>query len=378
MGYTEKILTNRIICGDCIEEMKKLPDKCVDLIFADPPYWLRVDGVLHRTNGNVYNGCDDEWDQFNSADEYKKFTLDWLTECKRILKTNGSIWVIGGMQCIYTIGAIMQDLGLWFINDIVWFKKNPTPNFLGTRLNNSHETLIWAIKSPKEKYTFNYKTAKELNKDTVSERDYIKGERKQLGSVWKLSVCQGEERLKDEEGNKIHSTQKPESLLFRIIAINSKLNDIVFDPFGGTMTTAAVAKKMGRQYIAIENNKEYCVYGEKRLEKIVPYIGDIEKAVYDNKPPRVSFVDMINDGYFIVGEKFYYKEKPYFYLTNTGKLYRQDSDKEIDMHSAIALVKEVKAKRLNGWEYWQVKRNNQFVSIDTIRKQYLKEIKNYE
>lgn len=372
------IETNRIICGDCIEEMKKLPDQCVDLIFADPPYWLRVDGVLHRVNGNQYDGCDDEWDQFSSIDDYKNFTREWLFQCKRILKKNGSIWVIGGMQCIYTIGSIMQELGFWFINDVIWFKKNPTPNFMGTRLNNSHETLIWAIKDSKDSYTFNYKTAKELNTDTVSEKDYAKGIRKQLGSVWKISLCQGVERLKDKNGNKLHSTQKPEALLYRIIAINSKINDIVFDPFGGTMTTAVMAKRMGRQYLTIERDKNYCQYGQKRLENTNVIIGNIEKAIYDTKPPRVTFEEMINNGYFTAGEKMYFQGKPFYYLTKEGKLFRESVENTIDIHSGIAKVKKSNAKRLNGWDYWEVERDGHLVLIDTIRKKYLKEVKGYE
>ena len=372
------IETNRIICGDCIEEMKKLPDQCVDLIFADPPNWLRVDGVLHRVNGNQYDGCDDEWDQFSSIDDYKNFTREWLFQCKRILKKNGSIWVIGGMQCIYTIGSIMQELGFWFINDVIWFKKNPTPNFMGTRLNNSHETLIWAIKDSKDSYTFNYKTAKELNTDTVSEKDYAKGIRKQLGSVWKISLCQGVERLKDKNGNKLHSTQKPEALLYRIIAINSKINDIVFDPFGGTMTTAVMAKRMGRQYLTIERDKNYCQYGQKRLENTNVIIGNIEKAIYDTKPPRVTFEEMINNGYFTAGEKMYFQGKPYYYLTKEGKLFRESVENTIDIHSGIAKVKKSNAKRLNGWDYWEVERDGYLVLIDTIRKKYLKEVKGYE
>lgn len=372
------IETNRIICGDCIEEMKKLPDQCVDLIFADPPYWLRVDGVLHRVNGNQYDGCDDEWDQFSSIDDYKKFTKEWLSQCKRILKKNGSIWVIGGMQCIYTIGSIMQELGFWFINDVIWFKKNPTPNFMGTRLNNSHETLIWAIKNPKDSYTFNYKTAKELNTDTASEKDYARGVRKQLGSVWKISLCQGIERIKDKNGNKLHSTQKPEALLYRIIAINSKLNDIVFDPFGGTMTTAVMAKRMGRKYLTIERDENYCKYGQERLNKTNVVIGNIEKAVYDTKPPRVTFEEMINNGYFTAGEKMYFQGKPYYYLTKEGKLFREDKNNTIDIHSGIAKVKKSNAKRLNGWDYWEVERDGQLVLIDTIRQKYLKEVKGYE
>lgn len=372
------IETNRIICGDCIEEMKKLPDQCVDLIFADPPYWLRVDGVLHRVNGNQYDGCDDEWDRFSSIDDYKNFTKEWLSQCKRILKKNGSIWVIGGMQCIYTIGSIMQELGFWFINDVIWFKKNPTPNFMGTRLNNSHETLIWAIKGAKGSYTFNYKTAKELNTDTVSEKDYAKGVRKQLGSVWKISLCQGVERLKDKNGNKLHSTQKPEALLYRIIAINSRINDVVFDPFGGTMTTAVMAKRMGRQYLTIERDKNYCQYGQKRLENTSVIIGNIEKAIYDTKPPRVTFEEMINNGYFTAGEKMYFQGKPYYYLTKEGKLFRESTDNTIDIHSGIAKVKKSNAKRLNGWDYWEVERDGHLVLIDTIRKKYLKEVKGYE
>lgn len=374
----KNIKTDVIICGDTIEQMKLLPDESVDLIFADPPYWMRVDGILRRVNGNEYDGCDDEWDnQFNTLEDYQKFTREWLSECKRILKKNGSFWVIGGMQCIYTIGSIMQELGFWFINDVVWAKKNPTPNFMGTRLNNSHETLIWAIKDQKYSFTFNYKTAKELNTDTVYEKDFVKGIRKQLGSVWRIGVCQGVERIKDKNGNKLHSTQKPEELLYRVIAISSKLGDVVLDPFGGTMTTGAIAKKMGRKFICIERDKNYCEYGEQRINNIIPVIGDIEKASFDVSPPKVTFAEMIEDGYFIVGEKMYFNEKPYFFLTKKGKLHREGFE-DIDIHSAIAKIKESKAKRLNGWDYWTVKRNNSFVPIDDIRKQYLREVKNYE
>ena len=370
--------TNVIICGDTIETMKSLPDECIDLIFADPPYWMRIDGILNRANGNEYDGCDDEWDnQFTSLKDYQDFTREWLSECRRILKKNGSIWVIGGMQCIYTIGSIMQELGFWFVNDVVWAKKNPTPNFMGTRLNNSHETLIWAIKDQKYSYTFNYKTAKELNTDTVNEKDFSKGTRKQMGSVWRIGVCQGTERIKDKEGNKLHSTQKPEELLYRVLAINSKVGDIVLDPFGGTMTTGAVAKRMGRRYICIERDEEYCKYGKLRLDQINPSIGDIEKATFDIKPPKVTFEEMIKAGYFHEGENMYYNGKPYFNLTNKGKLVK-DGENEVDIHSSIATIKGTKAKRLNGWDYWQVKRDNEFILIDVIRKQYLREVKNYE
>lgn len=361
---------NKVICGDTIEEMKKLPDACMDLIFADPPYWMRVAGKLTRVEGTDYDGCDDHWDnQFETNDDYNEFTRKWLTECKRLLKPNGSIWVIGSMQCIYSIGAIMQDLGFWFINDVIWHKKNPTPNFMGTRLNNSHETLIWATKSEKSKFTFNYKTAKELNTDTVDEVEFNKGVRKQLGSIWKIGICQGNERLKDDNGEKLHSTQKPEELLKRIVIISSKIDDLVFDPFGGTMTTATVAKKLGRQYLTIEREEKYCEYGERRINEAETVIGDLEKSVYDIKPLKVTMQEMISANYFTVGEMFYLKDHTLGgTLDESGKLFYKDSI--VDMHSCAAIVKERKTARLNGFEFWHVLRNGELKSIKDIRDEY--------
>lgn len=376
--YNTIMEKNTIICGDTIEELKKLPNESVDLIFADPPYWMRVEGKLQRVNGNDYDGCDDEWDnQFKTLEDYENFTYNWLSECKRVLKKDGSIWVIGGMQCIYTIGYIMQKLGYWFINDVVWFKKNPTPNFKGTRLNNAHETLIWAVKDKSSSYQFNYKTAKELNLDTVSQEEYSKGVRKQMGSVWRISLCQGEERLKDEEGNKLHSTQKPEELLFRIITISSQVGDLVLDPFGGTMTTGAVAKRLGRDFICIDNNKKYCSYGEARIKNIVPIMSNYALASFDKKPPKVTFEEMIKAKYFDVGEQLYYNNKPYLYLMENGKGQQLDGT-VIDIHSAIGKIKNNSDTRLNGWDYWLVLRNGKLVPINDIRKKYLKEVKNYE
>lgn len=367
-----------IICGDTIEELKNLPSESVDLIFADPPYWMRVEGKLQRVNGNDYDGCDDKWDnQFKTFDDYEAFTYKWLSECKRVLKKDGSIWVIGGMQCIYTIGYIMQKLGFWFLNDVIWAKKNPTPNFKGTRINNSHETLLWAVKTKNAKHQFNYKTARELNTDTVCQEDFCKGVRKQLGSVWRIPLCQGEERLKDCNGNKLHSAQKPEELLLRIIAISSQIEDVVLDPFGGTMTTAAVAKRLGRHYICIDNNKTYCTYGQERIKTIVPELSEIALATFDRKPPKVSFQEMIKANYFCVGEQLYYDDKPYLRLTESGKGEQQDG-KIVDIHSAIGKIKNNKESRLNGWDYWLVLRDGKLVPINDIRKKYLKDVKHYE
>ena len=369
------IRTNIIECGDSIEKMHALPDESVDLIFADPPYWMRVEGKLQRVEGTDFDGCDDEWDQFHSLEDYEKFTRRWLEEAYRVLKKDGSFWVIGSMQCIYTIGAIMQDIGFWFVNDVVWHKKNPTPNFMGTRLNNSHETLIWATKSKKSRFCFNYKTAKELNHDNVSDEEYAKGKRKQLGSVWRIAVCQGSERLKDAEGKKLHSTQKPEELLYRVIAISSKTGDIVLDPFGGTFTTAAIAKRLGRSYISYDMDETYCEYGRKRIEQEKYVLNDISKAVFDEKPLRVKVEDMIRDGFLHAGEKFYMKDrecKNISLLTN-GKLMFNGA--EIDMHSCAARVREVKADRLNGFDYWMVEREGKMVSISDVREEYRRFIK---
>ncbi len=358
---------DKVINGDCLIELSQFADESVDLIFADPPYWMRVEGVLKRPEGTDFQGCNDDWDNvFQSNEEYKHFTKQWLTECRRVLKKDGSIWVIGGMQCIYSIGAIMQDLGFWFINDVVWQKSNPTPNFLGTRLNNSHETLIWATKSAKSKYTFNYKTAKELNIDVVG---YEKGERRQLGSIWKLPVCSGNERLKNINGEKLHSTQKPEQLLYRVIAISSKPGDIVLDPFGGTLTTAAMSKKLGRNYIMIEQNREYIQYGLERLEKIIYEDTKIAKAEYDIKPKKVSFQEMIQLGYFYEHENFYLKNTLFSaqFLKN-GKL--SYLNHEMDMHSLAAKLKQVKSERVNGFNFWEVERNGKRISINIIREKF--------
>lgn len=362
-------MLQQIICGDTIEEMRKLPSNSIDLIFADPPYWMRTEGVLKRVEGTNFNGCNDSWDQFKSLVDYEAFTEQWLVECRRLLKPNGSIWVIGGMQCIYTIGAIMQRLGFWFINDVVWHKKNPTPNFMGTRLNNSHETLIWATKSKTAKYTFNYKTAKELNLDTVPEHEFKNGVRKQLGSVWRIPICQGSERLRTLTGEKLHSTQKPEEILLRVIAISSRINDTVLDPFGGTMTTAAAAKRLGRQYIMIERDPDYCSYGQKRLDAIHFENSPIANASFDEKPKQVSMGEMIEKGFFFEGEWFYFRTgDKVARLCKDGKLLYKDQI--IDMHTCAATAKGLKATRINGFEYWYVMRSGVRTSISEVRDSY--------
>lgn len=361
----------KIFNSECIEKMSGMKDSSVDLIFADPPYWMRVAGVLHRVEGTEYDGCSDEWDnQFTSLQDYNKFTHEWLRECRRLLKPTGSIWVIGGMQCIYTIGNAMQETGFWLINDIIWHKRNPTPNFKGTRLNNSHETLIWAAKDKNSKYTFHYKTAKELNLENVSEADFHNGLRKQLGSVWKIPVCTGNERLRTQAGAKLHSTQKPEELLYRVICISSNPGDVILDPFGGTMTTGAVAKKTGRSFIGIEANATYCEYGKQRIDLVEEQMGNIENAVFDIKPLKVKFTDMIDDGFLREGEAFYTKNKiKHAVLQRDGKLLF-DNGSIANIHDGAAVATNSKADKLNGFNVWYVERDNRLVSIDDIRNQY--------
>ena len=354
-------MQDTIITGETISEMSKLPAESIDLIFADPPYFMQTSGILHRPEGTEFSGCNDDWDKFTSLDEYTSFTQNWLTQCKRLLKPTGSIWVIGSMQCIYTIGAIMQALGFWFINDIVWQKSNPVPNFTGSRLNNSHETLLWAVRDKHSRYTFNYKTAKHLNSG------------KQLGSVWTFPVCSGSERLKDSNGRKIHSTQKPLALLERIIAISSKIGDTVLDPFAGTMTTAAAAKKLGRRYIMIERNEVYCAYGRKRLAETVFQDSEIARADLDVKPLRVSMTEMIHAGAFSAGESFMLKDGSVCAeLQLDGKLLYHGEI--LDMHTCAAKAKNLRAERINGFDVWHVLRDNQLVSIAAIRENYRQSI----
>ena len=248
---------NTIIRGDCIEELKKIPENSIDLIFADPPYNMQLKNALYRPNNTKVDGVDDLWDKFSSFSEYDDFCISWLKECKRILKDTGTIWVIGSYHNIFRVGNIMLNLGFWILNDVTWNKTNPMPNFMGTRFTNATETLLWCSKGEHhKKYTFNHKMMKKYNGG------------KQMTSVWQIGLCIGEERLKGEDGKKAHSTQKPEELLKRVILSASKKGDIVLDPFFGTGTTGAAAKKLGRNFFGIEKESQYINIAEKRINAI--------------------------------------------------------------------------------------------------------------
>src|SRR3982751_6703326 len=254
---------DRVFVGDCIELMQALPDRSVDLVFADPPYNLQLGGDLLRPDNSKVDAVDDDWDRFDSFEAYDTFTKAWLKECRRVLKDTGSLWVIGSYHNIFRVGAALQDLGFWVLNDGVWRKSNPMPNFKGRRFTNAHETLIWATKNPEQKYTFNYEAMKALNDEL------------QMRSDWTLPICAGGERLKDANGQKAHSTQKPESLLHRVIVSSTKPGDVILDPFFGSGTTGAVAKRLGRRFIGIEREKVYADVARARIPEIEPAGSDV-------------------------------------------------------------------------------------------------------
>ena len=356
-------LDNAIIHGDAIETLRKIPAHTFDFCFADPPYFMQLEEgkKLIRAGGTEFSGCDDAWDKFSSMDAYKQWTKAWLSEVRRTLKENGAICVISGMQSIYEIGSILRELGFWVINDIIWQKSNPTPNFSGARLNNSHETIIWATKSKSSRFTFNYKTGKHLNHG------------KQMGSIWTLPVCTGKERLRDEKGIKIHNTQKPEALLHRIMVLFTKIGDHVLDPFGGTLTTAAAAKRTGRKFTVIEQDARYIKYGKLRLKNISPDIGDAESAVYDIKPVKVSVAEMVAAGYLKIGETFIHRNGEKAILTDKkGKL--KYGKLQASMHEIAAKMMNSNAKRVNAFDYLYVKRARNKIKLSEVRDNYRKHL----
>jgi len=280
--------------GDCVAALERLPEKSVDVVFADPPYNLQLDGDLHRPDNSRVDAVDDHWDQFDSFAAYDRFTQAWLTAARRLLKPHGAIWVIGSYHNIFRVGATLQDLGFWILNDIVWRKTNPMPNFRGKRFTNAHETMIWAGKDENSKYTFNYEALKALNEGI------------QMRSDWVLPICTGHERLKDEMGDKAHPTQKPESLLHRILVGSTNPGDVVLDPFFGTGTTGAVAKMLGRDFIGIEREEAYRKVAEKRIKSVRKFDKEaLQTTTSKRAEPRVPFGQLVERGMLRPGEELY-------------------------------------------------------------------------
>jgi len=288
---------DQILQGDCLELLDTLPAASVDLIFADPPYNLQLSQQLYRPDNSRVDAVDDDWDQFDSFAEYDQFTHNWLAACRRLLKDSGSIWVIGTYHNIFRLGAIMQDLGFWFLNDVVWLKVNPMPNFHGVRFTNAHETLIWACQRKGARYTFNHHAMKRLNDDL------------QMRSDWAIPLCTGEERLKDGDGKKIHSTQKPEALLYRVISATSRPGDMVLDPFFGSGTTGAVAKKLRRHWIGIERDPLYVQAAARRIAAVTAAPEDLfeETGLRRRREPRLPFGALLENGLLQPGQSLYFR-----------------------------------------------------------------------
>ncbi len=345
---------NTIISGDCIEAMRALPEGSVDLIFADPPYNLQLRGDLHRPDNSLVDAVDDAWDQFASFEAYDRFTRDWLAAARRLLKPDGAIWVIGSYHNIFRVGAAMQDAGFWILNDVIWRKSNPMPNFRGKRLTNAHETMIWASKTEAGKYTFNYEALKSLNEGV------------QMRSDWVLPLCTGHERLKDEAGCKAHPTQKPESLLHRVILASTRPGDVVLDPFFGTGTTGAVAKMLGRSYIGIEREAAYRLVAEKRLARVRAFDASaLQTTASKRAEPRVPFGQVVERGMLRPGELLISPRGATAKVRADGSLISSEAKGSI--HQVGAALEG--APSCNGWTYWNFRRDGKMVSIDILRQQ---------
>ncbi len=343
-----------ILAGDCIEGMKSLPDASVDLIFADPPYNLQLKGDLHRPDNSHVDAVDDDWDRFDSFATYDAFTRAWLTEARRLLKPDGAIWVIGSYHNVFRLGAALQDLDFWILNDVVWRKSNPMPNFRGKRFTNAHETLIWASRSEAARPTFNYEALKQLNEGV------------QMRSDWVLPICTGHERLKDEAGDKAHPTQKPEALLHRVILGTTNPGDVVLDPFFGTGTTGAVAKMLGRSWIGIEREEAYRRHAEKRLSRVRKYDRDALQVTGSKRAePRVPFGQLVERGMLRPGEML---------MNGRGQMAKVRADGTLVGDDVRGSIHQVGAHlegapSCNGWTYWHFKRDGQVIPIDILRQQ---------
>jgi len=346
-------MLDTILPGDCTEILAQLPEASVDLIFADPPYNLQLSQELYRPNLTKVDAVDDGWDKFQSFDEYDEFALNWLRAAKRILKDTGTIWVIGSYHNIFRIGKILQDLDFWILNEIAWIKDNPMPNFRGVRFTNAHETLIWAQKVKGAKYTFNHHAMKAINGDL------------QMRSDWYLSLCTGKERIK-VNGEKAHSTQKPEALLYRILLATTNPGDVVLDPFFGTGTTGAIAKRLGRHYIGIEQDPAYIRVAEDRIAAVEPVLAEALEFPDKRKQERVPFGALLESGLLQPGQTLTFVKDPAIQATVLANGHIRCNGQVGSIHGiAKSLLGNIPA---NGWDLWIY--NNQ--TIDELRKQYRK------
>ena len=344
----------QIVLGDCIAELSKLPAESIDLVFADPPYNLQLQGDLKRPDDSRVDAVDDDWDRFASFQAYDEFTRAWLLACRRVMKPSATLWVIGSYHNIFRVGALLQDAGYWILNDVIWRKSNPMPNFRGRRFTNAHETLIWAARGPQSKnYTFNYETLKAGNDDV------------QMRSDWTIALCTGEERLKDRSGKKLHPTQKPQALLARILLASSRPDDLILDPFCGTGTTGAMAKRLGRRFIGIERDPAYAAAAQERTAAVEPLpAATLAPFMTAREAPRVPFSTLIERGMIVPGTHLCDAKR------KVSALVRADGaialgERVGSIHRIGALAQGLEA--CNGWAYWHVETASGLVSIDAMR-----------
>ena len=345
-----------IIAGDCIEAMRALPAASIDLVFADPPYNLQLGGDLARPDGSHVDAVTDAWDKFDSFAAYDAFTRDWLTEARRLLKPGGSLWVIGSYHNIFRVGAILQDLGFWILNDIVWRKANPMPNFKGTRFTNAHETLIWASTGERARYTFNYRAMKTLNDEL------------QMRSDWVLPICGGPERIR-KDGIKAHPTQKPEALLYRVMLATTRPGDVVLDPFFGTGTTGAVACRLGREWIGIERDAGYREVARERIDAALPLDESTLATMQSGRAaPRVAFGQLIETGWIAPGSNLTDRKRRFSAAVRAdGSLVAGGESGSI--HALGARLQG--APSCNGWTFWHIERDGALQPLDVVRQRYL-------
>jgi len=346
----------RILPGDCVEAMRSLPSASVDLVFADPPYNLQLGGDLNRPDGSHVDAVTDHWDQFDSFAVYDKFTREWLTEARRVLKPDGAIWVIGSYHNIFRVGALMQDLGFWILNDVVWRKSNPMPNFRGTRFTNAHETLIWASMGEKARYHFNYRAMKTLNDEL------------QMRSDWVIPICGGPERLK-QGGHKVHPTQKPEALLYRVLLATTETGDVVLDPFFGTGTTGAVAKRLGRQWIGCEREAGYREAAMERIELALPLDESALETMHSRaSAPKVAFGALVEAGYLAPGAELFDRQRRWTATVRAdGSIV---SGRETGSIHGVGKALQG-TPSCNGWTFWHLEREGEMRPLDALRQLYL-------
>ncbi|MBI5824500.1 MAG: site-specific DNA-methyltransferase [Chloroflexi bacterium] len=346
---------NQILNGNCIEILNVLPENSVDLIFADPPYNLQLQNDLYRPNMSKVDAVNNQWDKFSSFAAYDEFTRLWLSAGRRVLKETGTLWVIGSYHNIYRVGAIMQDLGFWILNDVIWLKTNPMPNFRGVRFTNAHETMLWAQKTKGAKYTFNHKAMKALNDDL------------QMRSDWVIPLATGKERIKSN-GTKAHPTQKPEGLLYRVLLSSTNAGDVALDPFFGSGTTGAVAKKLGRNFIGIERDKKYIKVAQKRIDAVTQSPAEALKLPEKRNQVRVPFGALIESGLLSAGQILYFaKGKREAIILANGHLKCGKVTGSIH-----AVAKELTNTPANGWDMWFYKENGKLKAIDELRKKIRK------